>query len=85
QFHEKTGQSYTLCKVEFQSIFPLSSQKFKIQAIPNVYAHRKSYELGFLKKHDVYKLCAKSHAKSSLDQFFIHRIRNSKYWPFPMY
>ncbi|RRT68290.1 hypothetical protein B296_00034303 [Ensete ventricosum] len=23
--------------------------------------------------------------KSSFDQFFVHRLRISKYWPFPMY
>ncbi|RRT58956.1 hypothetical protein B296_00007796 [Ensete ventricosum] len=32
---------------EFQSVFHLPSRKFKIQAIPNVFAHRKSYELSF--------------------------------------
>ncbi|RRT67234.1 hypothetical protein B296_00038118 [Ensete ventricosum] len=43
-------RSYTLRKVEFQSVFCLSSRKFKIQAIPNVFALRKSYELSFTKK-----------------------------------
>ncbi|RWW56984.1 hypothetical protein BHE74_00036258, partial [Ensete ventricosum] len=72
-------------KVEFQSIFRLSSRKFKIQAIPNVFAHRKSYELSFMKKRDDYKHYVKSRAKSSFNQFFVHRLKNSKYWPFPMY
>ncbi|RWW40279.1 hypothetical protein BHE74_00054322, partial [Ensete ventricosum] len=66
-------------------VFCLSSRKFKIQAIPNVFAHRKSYELSFAKKCDGYKLCTKSRAMSSFDRFFMHRLRNLKYWPFPMY
>ncbi|RRT68475.1 hypothetical protein B296_00032794 [Ensete ventricosum] len=37
-------------------IFPAPSQKFKILAIPNVLSHGKSYELGFVKKHDRHKL-----------------------------
>ncbi|RRT45662.1 hypothetical protein B296_00053440, partial [Ensete ventricosum] len=65
---------------EFQSIFHLSSRKFKIQAIPNVFALRKSYELSFVKKHDGYKLCAQSRAKSSFDWFFLLHLKNSKYW-----
>ncbi|RRT44595.1 hypothetical protein B296_00044259 [Ensete ventricosum] len=36
------------------------SQKFKILVIPNVLAHGKSYEHGFMKKRDYQKLCAKS-------------------------
>ncbi|RWV97773.1 hypothetical protein GW17_00039418 [Ensete ventricosum] len=60
-------------------IFRLSSQKFKIPAIPNVFALRKSYELSFVIKHNDYKLCAKSSAKSSFDQFFVLRLENLKY------
>ncbi|RWV79204.1 hypothetical protein GW17_00059706, partial [Ensete ventricosum] len=67
--------------VEFQSVFRLSSQKIKIQVIPNVFAHRKSYELSFMKKRDGYKSCA----KSRFDRFFMHHLGNSKYWPFPTY
>ncbi|RRT40361.1 hypothetical protein B296_00030002, partial [Ensete ventricosum] len=67
--------------VEFRSIFHAPSQKFKILAVPNVLAHGKSYEQGFMKKHDDHKL----YAKSSFDQFFVHRLENSKYWPFPTY
>ncbi|RRT37791.1 hypothetical protein B296_00024568 [Ensete ventricosum] len=48
-------------KVEFRSIFRAPSRKFKIQAIPDVLAHGKSYEHSFMKKHDDHKLCAKSH------------------------
>ncbi|RWW69704.1 hypothetical protein BHE74_00022668, partial [Ensete ventricosum] len=70
---------------KFQLVFHLSSQKFKIQAIPNVFALRKSYELSFAKKRDGYILCAKLRAKSIFDQFFVLNLRNSKYWPFPMY
>ncbi|RZS19876.1 hypothetical protein BHM03_00052334 [Ensete ventricosum] len=54
-------------------------------AIPDVLAHGKSYENGFAKKCDSHKLCAKSHVESSFDRFFVYRMRNSKYWPFPTY
>ncbi|RWW48315.1 hypothetical protein BHE74_00045630 [Ensete ventricosum] len=37
------------------------------------------------KKHDGHKLSAKSRAKSSFDQFFVHPLENSKYCPFPKY
>ncbi|RRT38224.1 hypothetical protein B296_00034676 [Ensete ventricosum] len=37
-----------------------------------------------MKKCDDHKLYAKSRAKSSFDQFFTHRLENSKYCPFPM-
>ncbi|RWW67515.1 hypothetical protein BHE74_00025041 [Ensete ventricosum] len=47
--------------------FPALSRKLKILAFPNVLAHRKSYELGFVKKCDGHKLYIKSHAKSSFD------------------
>ncbi|RRT39401.1 hypothetical protein B296_00034768, partial [Ensete ventricosum] len=69
-------------KVEFQSVFHTSSQKFKIQANSNVLALRKSYEHGFTKKHDGHKLCTKSRAKSSFDRFFMHRLENLKYYLF---
>ncbi|RWV88382.1 hypothetical protein GW17_00049531 [Ensete ventricosum] len=29
--------------------------------------------------------CVKSCAKSSFVQFFVHRLKNLKYWSFPMY
>ncbi|RRT63974.1 hypothetical protein B296_00035459, partial [Ensete ventricosum] len=61
---------------EFQSIFRLSSRKFKIQAIPNIFAHRKSYELSFVKKCDDYKFGAKSPAKSNFNRFFILHLEN---------
>ncbi|RZS04461.1 hypothetical protein BHM03_00034802, partial [Ensete ventricosum] len=64
---------------KFRSVFHAPSQKFKILAIPNILAHGKSYEHGFVKKYDGHKLCT----KSSFDRFFVHRLRNSKYWPFP--
>ncbi|RWW35242.1 hypothetical protein BHE74_00059847, partial [Ensete ventricosum] len=67
--------------VEFRPIFRAPSQKFKILAIPNVLAPGKLYEHGFMKKRDGHKLCA----KSSFDRFFVHRLQNSKYWPFPTY
>ncbi|RRT68155.1 hypothetical protein BHE74_00040194 [Ensete ventricosum] len=53
--------------------------------IPKVLAHGKSYEHGFAKKLDGHKLCALSRAKSSFDRFFIHCLKNLKYWPFPTY
>ncbi|RWV80417.1 hypothetical protein GW17_00058311 [Ensete ventricosum] len=53
----------------------------KILAIPNVLAHGKSYEHGFMKKYDSHKLCA----KSSVDRFLVHRLENLKYWSFPTY
>ncbi|RRT71519.1 hypothetical protein B296_00017897 [Ensete ventricosum] len=34
-----------------------------------------------MKKYDGHKLCA----KSRLDRFFMHHVRNSKFKPFPMY
>ncbi|RWV94649.1 hypothetical protein BHE74_00003354, partial [Ensete ventricosum] len=66
---------------EFRSVFHAPSRNFKILAIPNVLAHGKSYEHGFVKKRDGHKLCA----KSRFDRFFVHRLRISKYWPFPSY
>ncbi|RWV90618.1 hypothetical protein GW17_00047161, partial [Ensete ventricosum] len=69
----------SLRKVEFQLVFPAPSRKFKILAFPNVLSHEKSYELNFMKKHDGHRLCAKSHAKSSIDRFFVHRLENLKY------
>ncbi|RWW55285.1 hypothetical protein BHE74_00038090, partial [Ensete ventricosum] len=73
------------CRVEFQSISCAPSQKFKILAIPDVLSHGKSYEHGFMKKHEGHKLCSKSRAELSFDRFFMHRLRNSKYWSFPTY
>ncbi|RZS18824.1 hypothetical protein BHM03_00051148 [Ensete ventricosum] len=67
---------------EFRSIFRLPSQKFKIFAIPDVLAHGKSYEHGFMKKCNRHNLCVKSRVESSFDRFFMHRLENSKYWPF---
>ncbi|RWW42387.1 hypothetical protein BHE74_00052074, partial [Ensete ventricosum] len=62
-------------------IFHAPSRNFKILAITNVLAHGKSYEQGFVKKCDGNKLCA----KSRFDRFFMHRLRISKYWSFPMF
>ncbi|RRT83500.1 hypothetical protein B296_00001444, partial [Ensete ventricosum] len=39
----------------------------------------------FTKKCDGHKLCTKLRSKSSFDQFFVHHLINSKYWPFLMY
>ncbi|RWW55282.1 hypothetical protein BHE74_00038085, partial [Ensete ventricosum] len=73
------------CRVEFRSVFRAPSQKFKILAIHDILAHGKSYEHGFMKKHDGHKLCGKSPAESSFDRFFMHRLENSNYSSFPMY
>ncbi|RZS12596.1 hypothetical protein BHM03_00044058 [Ensete ventricosum] len=72
-------------RVEFRSIFCAPSRKFKILAIPNVLSHGTSYEHGFAKKLNGHKHCTMSHAESSFDRFFMHRVKNSKYWPFPTY
>ncbi|RWW49460.1 hypothetical protein BHE74_00044374, partial [Ensete ventricosum] len=66
---------------KFRLVFHAPCWNFKILAIPNVLAHGKSYENGFVKKRNGHKLCA----KSSFDQFFTHHLRISKYWPFPTY
>ncbi|RWV77097.1 hypothetical protein GW17_00062128 [Ensete ventricosum] len=82
----KKGAGYKLYeKVEFRSVFRLPSRKFKILAIPDVLAYGKSYEHGFMKKGNGHKLCAKSRVESSFDQFFMHRLENSKYLPLPTY
>ncbi|RZS28588.1 hypothetical protein BHM03_00062201, partial [Ensete ventricosum] len=65
--------------------FRAPSQKFKILVIPDVLAHWKSYELDLAKKLDDNKLCAKSRAEWSFDRFFVHCLRNLKYWPYPTY
>ncbi|RZS23463.1 hypothetical protein BHM03_00056404 [Ensete ventricosum] len=69
-------------EVEFRLVFRSPSRKFKILAIPNVLAHGKSYEQGFVKKCNVHRLCAMSRAKSSFDRVFMHHLRKSKYRPF---
>ncbi|RZS12126.1 hypothetical protein BHM03_00043520 [Ensete ventricosum] len=53
---------YFACRVEFRSVFHATSWKFKILAIPDVLAHGKSYEHGFMKKRNGHKLCTKSRA-----------------------
>ncbi|RZS25215.1 hypothetical protein BHM03_00058388, partial [Ensete ventricosum] len=72
----------TFHEVDFQSVFRAPSRKFKILDIPNVLAHGKLYKHSFMIKCDGHKLCTKSCAKSCFDRFFMHRLRNSKYWPF---
>ncbi|RZR92006.1 hypothetical protein BHM03_00020263 [Ensete ventricosum] len=84
-FMKKYDDHKHYAKFEFRSVFLAPSRKFKILAIPNVLAHGKSYEHGFAKKHDDHKLYGKSRAESSFDRFFVHHLRNLKYWPFPTY
>ncbi|RZS16619.1 hypothetical protein BHM03_00048641 [Ensete ventricosum] len=66
-------------------VFRAQSQKFKMLAIHYVLALEKSYENGFTKKYDGHKLCAKSRAELSFERFFMHRLKNSKYWPISTY
>ncbi|RRT73072.1 hypothetical protein B296_00020368, partial [Ensete ventricosum] len=81
-FRKKYGGHKLYAKSRTKSIFCAPSRKFKILAIPNILAYEKSYEHIFVKKPDGHKLCAKSRAKSSFDRFFMHHLKNSKYWPF---
>ncbi|RZS27526.1 hypothetical protein BHM03_00061021 [Ensete ventricosum] len=81
----ENSKYWSLPRVEFLSLYLAPSQKFKVLAIPYVLAFSKSYEHGFAKKCDGHKLCAKLHADSSFYRFFVHRLGNSKYWPFPTY
>ncbi|RRT34968.1 hypothetical protein B296_00026886, partial [Ensete ventricosum] len=64
--------------VEFRSVFRAPSREFKLLVIRNLLAHGKSYEHDFMKKYDAHKLCA----NSSFNWFFVHRLKNSKYWLF---
>ncbi|RWV94576.1 hypothetical protein BHE74_00018647 [Ensete ventricosum] len=73
------------CKFEFQSFVCSPSWNFKILAIPDVLAHGKSFEHGFTRKYDGHKLYTQSRIKSSFDRFLAHRLRISKYKPFPRY
>ncbi|RWV79472.1 hypothetical protein GW17_00059399 [Ensete ventricosum] len=68
-------------KIEFRLIFQAPSQKFKILAIPNVLGHGKSYENDFAKKRYGHK----HYVKSSFNRFFVYRLINSKFKPFPTY
>ncbi|RWW73481.1 hypothetical protein BHE74_00018639 [Ensete ventricosum] len=57
----KKHDGYKLCVKSSSDRFFAPSQNFKILAIPNVLAHGKSYDHGFVKKRDGHKLCLKSH------------------------
>ncbi|URE12170.1 hypothetical protein MUK42_14373, partial [Musa troglodytarum] len=54
-------------------IFCAPSQKFKILTIPNLFGLGKFYNLGYYKKRDDHKVCA----KSMFDRFFLHHVKNS--------
>ncbi|RRT50694.1 hypothetical protein B296_00045057 [Ensete ventricosum] len=69
-------------KFEFRLVFHAPSQNFKILAIPNVLAHRKSYEYGFMKKRDGHKHCAKS-SFDRFNRFFVHRLEILKILAIP--
>ncbi|RWW35829.1 hypothetical protein BHE74_00059193 [Ensete ventricosum] len=59
----------TLLAHEFRFVFHALSRKFKILAIHDVLANGKSYEHGFMKKHDSHKHYAKLRPESSFDWF----------------
>ncbi|RRT51582.1 hypothetical protein B296_00048525 [Ensete ventricosum] len=86
--HKLCAQSRSRVSIGFswevacRSVFHAPSRKFKILAIPDV-SHGKSYEHGFMKKHGGHKLCVKSRSECSFHRFFMHRLGNSKYGPFP--
>ncbi|RZS27527.1 hypothetical protein BHM03_00061022, partial [Ensete ventricosum] len=84
-FKKKQDGHKLSAKVEFRSVFRAPSQKFQILVIPVLLAQGKSYKHAFAKKYDGHKHCTKSHAESSFVRFFMHRLENSKYWPFTMY
>ncbi|RWW75602.1 hypothetical protein BHE74_00016373 [Ensete ventricosum] len=67
-------KKHRLCKVahevEFRSVFHAPSPKFKILAIPNVFALGKSYKNGFIKKRDGQNVCTKSRTNPSFYRFF---------------
>ncbi|RZS27435.1 hypothetical protein BHM03_00060895 [Ensete ventricosum] len=65
--------------------FSCTVSEIQNTATPDVLAHGKSYEHGFTKKCNGHKLCARSCTDSSFDRFFMHRLGNSKYCPFPKY
>ncbi|RWW06181.1 hypothetical protein GW17_00030499 [Ensete ventricosum] len=78
----KKCDGHKLCaEVEFRSCFRAPSRKFKILVFPVLLANGKSYKQAFEKKYDGHKLCP----EPSFDRFFVHRLGNTKYWPFPMY
>ncbi|RRT31241.1 hypothetical protein B296_00058282 [Ensete ventricosum] len=67
------------CLFEFRSIFHAPSRKFKILANPNVLAHGKSYEHGFVKNATVINF-TRSHASSRVSIGFtctISKIQNT--------
>ncbi|RWV80822.1 hypothetical protein GW17_00057842 [Ensete ventricosum] len=55
----KKRDGHKLYKVEFRSTFCAPSRKIKILAIPNVLAHEKLYEHGFMKNTTVHKVARK--------------------------
>ncbi|URD87997.1 hypothetical protein MUK42_26151, partial [Musa troglodytarum] len=56
-------------------VFCAPSQKFKILTILNLLGLGKLCNLGFTKKFNGNKVCA----KSMFDRFFLHCLKNSKY------
>ncbi|RWV83028.1 hypothetical protein BHE74_00021183, partial [Ensete ventricosum] len=68
------------CIIKLRSVFLVPSQNFKIRAIPN--ATIVSHTSTVSRKNAT--IINFSH-KLSFDWFFVHYLRISKYWPFPMY
>ncbi|RZS18820.1 hypothetical protein BHM03_00051144 [Ensete ventricosum] len=65
--------------------FSCTVSEIQNTAIPDVLAHGKSHEHDFTKKHDGHKLYVKLRSECCFDRFFVHRLENSKYRPFPTY
>ncbi|RWW43458.1 hypothetical protein BHE74_00050872 [Ensete ventricosum] len=70
RFRKKNTTVINFALSRVSIIFRALTRNFKILAIPNVFAHGKSYKHGFVKKCNGHKLCAKSH----FDWFFEHRL-----------
>ncbi|RWV78108.1 hypothetical protein GW17_00060984 [Ensete ventricosum] len=73
------AQSRTQSQVSID--FSCTVLEIQNTSFPNVLGHGKSYEHGFEKKYDGYKL----YTKSGFNQFFIDRLENSKFKPFLTY
>ncbi|RWV77156.1 hypothetical protein GW17_00062056 [Ensete ventricosum] len=77
--------------VEFRSVFRAPSRKFKILAKSNVLAHvasRVKFRLVFHAPSRKFKILANPNVlahESSFDQFFMHSLGYSKYWPLLTY
>ncbi|URD86345.1 hypothetical protein MUK42_31388, partial [Musa troglodytarum] len=62
-------------------VFCAPSQKLKILNISNLLGSGKLYNPGFVKKRDGHKV----YVSLMFDRFFVHHLKNLKYWSFPTY